>query len=129
MPRTLIATGTPRALLVGCSSAAQTGRHVYVAGIAATGPHGRIAGPGDLYAQTRRMLRNIEQALQRAGASLARMVRTHTCVADISRREEVGRAQGELFRDLRPASTMVEVSALVSPEGLIEIEAGTHVDD
>lgn len=110
---------------MGYSRAVKVGNFVYVAGTTATDDDGKIVGgpERDMYAQAKQALANIEHALKKAGAELRHVVRTRMFVTDISRWEECGRAHGEFFREIRPAATMVEVSALISPEMLIEIEA------
>jgi enamine deaminase RidA (YjgF/YER057c/UK114 family) len=117
-----ISSGAPWEPIVGYSRAVKVGPHIYVAGTTAIDGEGGIIGHGDFYAQTMQILKNVEAALARAGARMTDVVRTRVFTTDIGRWEEIGRAHGEFFRDVRPASTMVEISRLIAPELLVEIE-------
>ncbi len=129
MSRQNYSTNTRWEPLVGYSRAVRVGNQIFVTGTTATNEQGELVGAGDAYAQTVQILKNIESVLKRAGAEMRHVVRTRMFVTDISRWEEIGKAHAEFFRNIRPAATMVEVSRLIDPAMLVEIEVDAVLED
>ena len=124
-----ISSGAPWESIVGYSRAVRIGNHVWVAGTTATADDGSVVGVGDAAAQTHYVLQKIDRALKEAGSSLRDVVRTRSFVTDISQWEAIGRVHGQYFGDIRPAATMVEVSKLIDPDHLVEIEVDAYMSE